>query len=162
LSRDESATHLATTICNILFPKYGLGRHHKSPLELCFTFLGLCESDYESIKINFTDGLVTQFLFEWSCNDWAAVVSHKKRMKQGKSESEGARLALCRVQKRSAGASDSTVPTESGQPWQLKPLLLKMMSSRPNSKRMLNQMGLNLKMVTGTMSCRRVSLPLGK
>ena len=36
---------------------------------LSFTYLRLCESDCESIKINFTDGLVTQFLFEWSCND---------------------------------------------------------------------------------------------
>jgi hypothetical protein len=29
-----------------------------------------------------------------------AAVSHKKRMKQGRSESEDARLALCRVQKK--------------------------------------------------------------
>ena len=55
-------------ICNILFPKYEIGRHHKSPLELSFTYLGLCESDCESIKINFTDGLVTQFLLEQSSN----------------------------------------------------------------------------------------------
>ena len=69
LSRDESATHLAIAICIVLFPKYGFGRHHKSPLELSFTYSGLCESDCESIKNNLTDGLVTQFLLEQSSNE---------------------------------------------------------------------------------------------
>ena len=68
LSRDESATHLAIAIFSILFPKYDLGRHHRSALELSFTYLGLRESDCESITIYFTDGLVTQMGIEWSPN----------------------------------------------------------------------------------------------
>jgi hypothetical protein len=39
----------------------------KSP-QIVFGFSKTCESDCESIKITFTDGLVTQFLLEWSCN----------------------------------------------------------------------------------------------
>ena len=37
--------------------------------QIAFGFSKTCESDCESIKINFTDGLVTQFLLERSCND---------------------------------------------------------------------------------------------
>jgi hypothetical protein len=40
----------------------------KGPL-IVFGFSKSCESDCESIKITFTDGLVTQFLLEWSFND---------------------------------------------------------------------------------------------
>ena len=39
----------------------------KGPL-IVFGFSKTCERDCESIKTNFTDGLVTQFLLEWSCN----------------------------------------------------------------------------------------------
>ena len=37
--------------------------------QIVFGFSKTCESDCESIKITFTDGLVTQFLLEWSCNE---------------------------------------------------------------------------------------------
>ena len=39
----------------------------KGPL-IVFGFSKTCESDCQSIKIRFMDGLVTQFLLEWNCN----------------------------------------------------------------------------------------------
>ena len=53
----------------------------KVPLELSFTYLGLCKSDCESIKITFTDGLVTQFLLEWSCNDPVGALRRRPYMR---------------------------------------------------------------------------------
>ena len=51
--------------------------------KLSFTYLGLCESECESIKITFTDGLVTQFLLERSPNDGAPI--HWRSNRQARS-----------------------------------------------------------------------------
>ena len=40
---------------------------HKGP-KILFGCSKTCESDCEAIKIRFTDGLVTQFLLDWSSN----------------------------------------------------------------------------------------------
>ena len=62
-------TLLAIAIHNILSAQKRIRTSSPSALKLSFTYLGLCESECESIKNNFTDGLVSQFLFEWSPND---------------------------------------------------------------------------------------------
>ena len=68
LSRDESATNLAITICSVsFFPNVNLDVIKKGT-QIVLTYSGLCEGDCESIKINLTDRLVTQMWTERSCN----------------------------------------------------------------------------------------------
>ena len=48
---------------------------HKGP-KILFGCSKTCESDCEAIKIRFTDGLVTQFLLDWSSNGTSFLETH--------------------------------------------------------------------------------------
>ena len=67
-------TLLAIESCSILFPSFGIILRWTSsffPLkgpEILLGFSKTCENDCEAIQNRFTDGLVTQFLLEWSPN----------------------------------------------------------------------------------------------
>ena len=60
----------------------------KSP-QIVFGFSKTRESDCESIKITFTDGLVTQFLLEWSCNELGFIDVDNLTLGHGSSQPKG-------------------------------------------------------------------------
>ena len=59
--------------------------------QIAFGFSKTCESDCESIKINFTDGLVTQFLLEPSSNVGALPCARLERCEDGADRWENGR-----------------------------------------------------------------------